>query len=69
MLKTPHLAFAFVSALSLGQLLWAAPGGRLLVGNPEAQHAEKDPSVRLGSAGTHHSWFFFSSGGGYHGGK
>lgn len=67
-LTPAQIAFATISALSVGQLAFLAPSGRFLVTTPPAHHAERDPSIRQGSAGSH-SYFFWGGSGGYHGGK
>ena len=72
---TPQLVFAAICALALGNLVFAAPPGKIFVSSPEKTHAALDP--HSGAPGSHvgHSsgggWFVFhsSSGGGYHGGK
>lgn len=68
MITPAQIVFAAVSAVSVGQLVVVAPAGRVLVSEPAHQPAQRDPSIRQGSAGSH-SYFFWGGSGSYHGGK
>lgn len=59
--------FALMTALGLATLGVAAPGGHVLIGTPTIEKVAHDPSVRAGSSHLAHHWY--STGGGYHGGK
>jgi hypothetical protein len=65
----PNLAlslYAALCALGFGIVQVAGPGGHLLISTPSIEKVVPDPSMRLGSA---HGRPWYSTGGGYHGGK
>ncbi|MBI3725849.1 hypothetical protein HY251_18125 [bacterium] len=67
-MRVSQAIFAMICATSIGQMLFAAPPGALLVGTPAIEKVVPgNPSIRHGSAGPRSHWIF--TGGGYHGGK
>jgi hypothetical protein len=65
-LTLSQIVFALFTGSGLALLGVAGPGGHVLVSTPDVEKVTHDPSVRLGSSHVHH---WFTTGGGYHGGK
>ena len=61
-----RIMFVVSCALAFGILHHAGPRGAWFIDTPRIEKVVQDPSIRAGSTHVHH---WYTTGGGYHGGK